>query len=249
MSEDRFSDVLPPARKEGDKPLSKREFERRRQVAGRMLTELTNARKAAKDGEDFATTENIEMLHIADVQHGVTVGWLSQVFRMDPTTVKKKLRDCPPINRRKASYVYDLKVAAQYLVPPVFDIEQYLKTMKPSDLPTHLQEAYWSGMRKRQIWETEAGHLWRSEKVLEVLGEVFQKIKFAIQLWPDEVERALGLSDEQRRLLIGMGDALQKDIHERLLVMPAARRTPSTLSEGAIETIVVDTADDYSHLV
>lgn len=243
MSDDRFSDVLP---RQPGRP-TREEAERKRQVSQRILTELTNARRAAKDGEDFSSSAAIEMLNIADVQHGVTVGWLAQVFRMDPTTVKKKLRDCPPINRRKASYVYDLKVAAQYLVPPVFDVEQYLKTMKPSDLPTHLQEAYWSGMRKRQIWETEAGHLWRTEKVLEVLGEVFQQIKFAIQLWPDEVARASGLSDEQRIMLIGMGDALQKNIHSRLVAMPEKRRTPSTLAETA--EIPVEMTDGYSELI
>lgn len=209
---------------------------------------VANRRREADDEPD------IEHLHEADVRHGVTVGWLATVFRMDPTTVKKKLVQCPPIARKKAGHVYDLKVAAQFLVEPVFDVEKHLKQMNPRDLPVALQEAYWSGMRKKQDWEEKAGHLWPTERVLEVLGEVFQHIKFAIQLWPDQVERALGLTPEQRKAMIGMGDSLQKEIHDRLISMPQAKRTPSSLENGhavpvEMDDAVIEVADDYSHLI
>lgn len=199
-----------------------------------ILDRLTKARKRDVKEESLS---NVDMLHVADAMHGVTVGWLSQMFRTDPTTVKKKLRDCPPIARRKAGYVYDLKVAAQYLVKPVFDIEQVMRQMKPSELPTHLQDAYWSAMRSRQKWEEDAGQLWRTERVMEVLGEVFQQIKFSIQLWPDHVRRAAGLSPEQRELLIQMGDALQAEIHRRLTELPNTRKTPSTRAEHHVSEI------------
>jgi hypothetical protein len=211
-------------------------------------------RMIARRHKDVEGEGEIEHLHEADVRHGVTVGWLATVFRMDPTTVKKKLVNCPPIARKKAGHVYDLKVAAQFLVTPVFDIAEHLKTMNPRDLPVTLQEAYWSGMRKKQDWEEKAAHLWPTERVLEVLGEVFQHIKFAIQLWPDQVERALGLTSEQRKTMIGMGDALQREIHDRLVSMPAAKRTPSSLDNGHAVPVEIDDMpviqiDDYSHLI
>lgn len=196
--------------------------------AEELLDRLTTAKRrdAIEEG-----TANVDMLHAVDALHGVTVGWLSNIFRMDPTTIKKKLRDCNPIQRRKAGYVYDLKNAAQYLVKPVFDVDQVMRQMKPSELPTHLQDAYWSAMRSKQKWEEEAGHLWRTERVMEVLGEVFQQIKFAVQLWPDHVRRAEGLTTAQRETLIQMGDALQADIHKRLMELPMKSRTESTREE------------------
>lgn len=222
--------------------------------ARRRLREASDAtaeleRQVALRRQEVADTgsappPNLQNLNVADVMHGVTVGWLATAFSMDPTTVKKKLRDCPPIFRRKAGFVYDLKQAAPYLVPPVFDVGQYLKTMKASDLPTHLQEAYWSAMRKRQQWEADAAHLWRTEQVMEVLGEVFKHIKFAIQLWPDQVERAIGLSAEQRVTLTKMGDTLQNEIHKRLIKMPEQQHTPSSLSEAPTEPLLPVVAPD-----
>ena len=221
-------DETPSLAKRRGRPPAPETVERQNNAA-RVLQALTNSRR--KDEFEEAP-DHIKPIGISDVQHGVTVGTLAGIFGMDPTTVRKKLRDCAPILKRKAGYVYDLKVAAQYLVRPVFDAEQYLKSMKPSELPTHLQEAYWSAMTKRQQWEERAGQLWRNEAVLEVFGDVFQTIKFAMQLWPDNVERALGLTAEQRTMLTGMADALQNDIHKRLVEMPKQKVTRSSLADA-----------------
>lgn len=241
-----FDDDKPSLAKRRGRPPAPETTERQNKAAA-VLQQLTNSRR--RDEFEDAPA-NIKPVGISEVQHGVTVGTLAGIFGMDPTTVRKKLRDCAPIMKRKAGYVYDLKTAAQYLVRPVFDAEQYLKNMKPSELPTHLQEAYWSAMRKRQQWEADAGHLWRTEAVLEVFGDVFQTIKFAMQLWPDQVERALGLSAEQRAMLIGMSDALQNDIHRKLVEMPKMKRTRSSLADAA-ETpllappIVADAEEEF----
>ncbi len=222
-----FDDKPSLAKRRGRPPAP--ETTERQSKAADVLRQLVNSRR--RDEFEDAPA-NIKPVGISEVQHGVTIGTLAGIFGMDPTTVRKKLRDCAPIMKRKAGYVYDLKTAAQYLVRPVFNAEQYLNNMKPSELPTHLQEAYWSAMRKRQQWETDAGHLWRTEAVLEVFGDVFQTIKFAMQLWPDQVERAKGLSPEQRVMLTAMSDALQNDIHKKLVEMPGLKRTPSLLAEG-----------------
>jgi hypothetical protein len=217
----------PKANKRGRPP--KDETVVRQRKAAQVLQQLQDSRR--KDDYEPAPA-NVKALTPADVQHGVTVGWLATVFGMDPVNVRRKLRDCAPIMKRKAGHVYDLKAAAQYLVKPVFDVEQYLKGMKPSELPTHLQDAYWSAMRKRQQWEADAGMLWRTEAVVEVLGDVFQTIKFAMQLWPDTVERSMGLTPEQRAMMISMSDSLQAEIHKKLIEMPRLKQTPSTLSEA-----------------
>lgn len=183
-------------------------------------------------------------LDVTDVHGGVTVGWISQVFGMDPTTVKKKLADCPPMHRRKAGYVYSLPLAARYLVKPVFDVAKYIANMRPSELPTQLQSEYWDAQNKRLKYEEAAGHLWRTEDVQAVLGEVFQTIKFSIQLFPDNLERAAFLSDDQRKKLVVMTDALQKEIHEKLIENDRLKKTRPVIDELKQETKPVEVEAD-----
>jgi hypothetical protein len=171
---------------------------------------------------------------LKDVHGGVTTAWLAQVFGMDPTTVKKRLADCPPLHRRKAGYTYDLKVAAQYLVKPVFNTHEYLKSMKPSELPSQLQAAYWDAALKRQKWEENAGQLWRTEAVLAVLAEAFQTIKFTMQLWADNLERVTGLTDEQRDVLVKAVDGLQDELHTALVRNAKEKSTPALISEISV---------------
>lgn len=192
---------------------------------------------------------------VEDMLAGVTVSWLSQVFNMDPKTVKQRLADCPPLHNRKAGYVYSLPVACRYLIPPATSAEQYIKTMKPSDLPTAFQAGFWDAALKRQKWEENAGELWRTSKVREVLGQTFQTIKFTLQLWPDTLERQTGLTREQKALLILMVDALQEDIFKALVTQAAAQNTPpqsgelkDMLGEPPVVAAVED-EDDYSHLI
>lgn len=198
----------------------------RSERAVRVLEELVGRGRRDRQDEDDATS-----FDLADMHAGVTVGWLSKVFGMDPSNVKKRLAECPPLHRRKAGYVYSLPQAAAYLVKPVFDADEYIRSMKPSELPNSLQKEYWDAMLKRQKWEENAGELWRTEAVIDVLGETFKTMKFQIQLWADGMERAVGLTDEQRTMLQGMTDALQRDLHKALVEDVAKRRTLSTLAE------------------
>jgi hypothetical protein len=167
------------------------------------------------------------------VVNGVTLSWLCQVFKVSQYDAKKRLRDCPtkPAQDGRVQAVYDVAEAAKYLVAPVHDIDEYMKTIKASDLPPHLQESYWSMMNKKQKWEENAGQLWRTEKVLEVLGDVFQLVKGSIQLWPDAVERSAGLNATQKASLRAQCDGLQKDIHQRLLQMPEDKATAASIDE------------------
>lgn len=170
---------------------------------------------------------------VEDMMAGVTVSWLSQVFNMDPKTVKQKLADCPPLHRRKAGYVYALPVAAQYLVKPALSADQFMKSIKQADLPASMQQMFWDAALKRQKWEENAGQLWRTEKVREVLGSTFQTIKFTLQLWADTLERQIGLTQEQRDLLTKLVDELQAEIHKRLVADAKTKKVGTQRSELA----------------
>jgi hypothetical protein len=187
---------------------------------------------------------------VEDMLQGVTVSWLSQVFGMDPKSVKQKLADCPPLHRRKAGYVYHLPTACRYLIPPAITAENYIKTMKPADLPTAFQQSFWDAALKRQKWEENAGQLWRTDRVREVLGSTFQTIKFTVQLWADTLERQTGLSDEQRALLTTLVDELQSEIYKALVAQATEKQTApqrGELNEMLGEPPIV--TDDFDGLV
>lgn len=174
---------------------------------------------------------------LADVaEDGVTVSFLAQVFRMDANKVKRLLATCPVKETRRrgetqVQHIYDLATAASYLVPPKVDLESLIERLRPEDLPVKLQTAYWDAQRKRQTVEEHAGDLWRTDKVRQVLGRMFQTIKFTTQLWGDSIERAHGLTKDQRETLTTLVDQLQQDIYDELKENAKIERTLPESSE------------------
>lgn len=249
-----------------DKPMTRAER------AAQALETLTEKRRR----EDFVAEgrtgngarSGAPDMSVDAVLHGVTVGWLAQAFHMNNAAVKIKLRDCPPMFRRKGGFVYDLKMATRYLVPPVFDVDEYLKTMKVEDLPIRLQTEYWNAKLKRQQFEEEAGQLWRAGVVIDFLGKQFQTMKFTMQLWVDELEKKNALTPEIRQMITKQVDSLQNEIHKKVLELAKTQRTPSVLEEdraqeremkareARIQETAADASDDieeedyeYSHLI
>lgn len=230
-----FDDLLGPAKQRPvRKPISVHD-KLERHVNGRRL--------------DVRDQGDMPSMFVTDAHAGVTVAWLSQVFGMDPSTVKKRLADCPPMSRRKAGYVYALPQAAKYLVKPVFDVQTYLRGMKPSDLPPQLTKEYWDAALKRQLWEERAGDLWRTAKVLEVLSDTFLMMKSTIQLWTEDLERKTGLTAEQRTELVKRTDSLQNEIHQSLVEMKSTRRTTPMQEEIGIDDPFVQQESKEEDLV
>lgn len=187
-------------------------------------------------------------LSAVSVKNGVTVNWLASVFGKTTEWVRKRLVDCPPLSQHGKSFRYDIKVAAEYLVDPKIDIGAYLRDLKSVDLPASLQKEIWDARLKRQKWEAQAGDLWHTQDVMAVLSSTFAIVKSTIQLWPDTVERQEGLTDDQRKLLVHLGDTLQDEIYQGLLDAARERSTkPSLFDVGDDDTsteIVLDDGDD-----
>lgn len=186
--------------------------------------------------------------NVEQVLGGVTASWLAQAFGMDVKDVKRKLAGCPALvegtdtGRGYQGRLYELKVAAAYLVKPKISATNFLTAVKKAELPATLQQSFWDAMLKRQKYEENAGDLWRTAKIREVLGQTFQQMKFTIQLWADTVEKTTGLTNEQRRILIGMADSLQGDLYAALVRQmdngtsgPQLAELPSVLGESAEE--------------
>lgn len=165
------------------------------------------------------------------VMRGVTVGWLAQALHLNHAVVKKKLAACPVLDRKKDGFVYDLKTALPYLVKPQFDIEEYLQTARIEDLPLRLQTEYWAAKNRRREFEEASGQLWRTEQIVTVFGEVFQTMKHTMQLWVQNLEATTGLSEVQRKVLTGMVDSLQDELHSRLVKLADSPKTKSIRDE------------------
>lgn len=171
-------------------------------------------------------------LRIQDVQHvisGVSITWLSKVFRIGRTKVERALASCPIVAHGKnGSPIYDVKTAAAYLVESNIELTEYLKTIDAKQLPLHLRETYWNAKMKEMKARTMAGDLWPTEAVLNVLGDTFQMIKSTVQLWQDTLEQSLGeQAVEQRELIMKLSDSLLDDIHDALVKQAENKATPS----------------------
>ena len=198
-------------------------------------------------------------LYADPLNRGVSVAWLAHVFDMDQATVKRKLGNCPPKSvtargTKQTRVLYDLKQAAAFLVTPAFSTAEYMRSVKRGDLPPALQQTVWDALLKRQKWEENAGELWRTEKIREVLGSTFQTIKFTMQLWIDTLEKQVEVTDAQRLAIIDLVDALQGDIYAALVEQMNSNASGPQLEEmqelvGEVGTVketvaLVESEDD-----
>jgi hypothetical protein len=188
-------------------------------------------------------------LRTADVHTingGVSVAWLMKAFRMGRAGVERKLIGCKPIGQGKHSTpLYDLPEAASYIVKPRLDLASHLKTLKADDLPEKLRESYWNAKLKQQRFEERAGNLWRTEAVLTLFSVVLQDIRSKLQIIPDQVDRAVGLTPEQIEGTTRVVDAIQDDIHKYILQMGKTGFTPNQLGEEAESDFPSDDDEDF----
>lgn len=169
---------------------------------------------AAPPVEKDLDSGTLSSKHVSEfLLYGVSVQQLCRMFRMTRQGVENKLRNARPIELgAHGNPVYDLAAAASYLIEPKIDIDEYLQTIKPEKLPDHLRETFWNARLKRQRYEENAGDLWRTKKVMEVVGELFLDFSNKLNLIPDLVERQTGFSPEQYRLIRSIVDSIREEM-------------------------------------
>jgi hypothetical protein len=190
------------------------------------------------DDEDLIGDVREEVEHVtfktADVHtviQGVSIAWLMKAFRMGRAAIEAKLAGCPAVGTGKHNIpLYDLPVAASYLIKPRMSQAEMFKTLRPNDLPDKLKDAYWAAKLKQQKYERQAGELWRTEDVLDTFAEVFKILRQSLQLIPDAVDREKGISPEQRQIITRAVDAIQDELHQKLVLFAQERATPSSVA-------------------
>jgi hypothetical protein len=177
---------------------------------------------AKKNGSAYADEETK-----GGIYEGLNTTQLMMLFKRDFRTIQKGLYEASqagvkPAGKRYGADIYAVHEVAPYLTKPVFDVEGYIRRMDHKDLPKMLTKEFWAGQRSKQDYEEKAGLLWRTEKVVQEMGELFKLVKMSTLLMSDAVERQAELSDRQREIIKtlthGMLDDLVKRIEEKFKV-------------------------------
>jgi len=146
-----------------------------------------------------------------------TMAQLAQLFETDAKTLPKRLRGLRPSGTRYNTSTYKIREAAARIVKPGYAIEYYLRTMNHQELPPLLTKEYWNGQRARQIYEENAGDLWRTAQVVESFAEAFKTLRMSLLLTADTVEREIELTEAQRRIIKRNIDGAIDDLREKMI--------------------------------
>ena len=179
------------------------------------------------DNPHFVKRDRIEFKTEHETAHR-----LAQMFNKTPVEVKKLLVNCPFITAPgSAIRRYRIADAAGYLVEQKFDAEEFIAVMKRSQLPNAINKTFWDAMIQKQKWEENAGDLWRTDSIREKMKDMFQNMKFTMQLWVDSLSEQTKLTDDQREILTELVDGLQMEIYNSLVADAEVNSTPSTMGE------------------
>lgn len=154
---------------------------------------------------------------LSAISTGVTAEFLAQLLGQDRLSVKRKLKQCPPLHRKAIGVFYDFRTAIQYLVKPKFDIEEHLQSLRVDELPIRLQSEFWVTKKRRTEWETEAGQLFSATDVQRHFGEVFLMVRSQMQLWVNMLEDKANLTAQQSVLVEKAIDALQEAVYQKVV--------------------------------
>lgn len=150
-----------------------------------------------------------------EFEYGMNATRLGELFGYDRKTVQKLLKECPYDGERNGVPYWHISNAASYLVTPLGNMEDYLRKLKPKDLPPSLQKDFWTALRIRSNYYRERGDLWSTAQVMEVMSTCMKVIRETSKLFVDTIEAKTVISNEQRT-------AIQKEMDRMLALMREA---------------------------
>ena len=217
--DDDLSDLLGPSA-----PPTKRK-------RGRPPNTRAQSTELLADDPDLENLPDGRVPDPSEFHRPVRVTFLATIFQTEPRRLHRKLSKCPVIgwenHKGQRVPVYDFKQAVQYIVDPKVDIATWIKSQTPATLPVHINKAFWEAENSKLRWMERARHYWHDEDVLDVLGRTALAIKESAQLWVENLPGKASMTTAQFEAMQANVTELLDDIHERLVAVPAARRTES----------------------
>lgn len=153
----------------------------------------------------------------SEIMTGLPITELAKMFRTSNQNVRRKLASVKPVGERAGDPIYNIADAAPFLVKPQIDLEEYIKTLRPVDMPVAIQKQFWDSQNGRLKFMQDAEHLWHTVKVQHVIGELYKVVRQRVQLMADTVERQVGITDEQRKIIQGISDGMLNDLHDSVI--------------------------------
>lgn len=184
------------------------------------------------------------------IYRGASVSDLSQMFDLTPQEVNRRIvGKVVPVTAAHRTPRYKVREAAPYLCNVVFDVEEFLKDLPPSKLPPKLQDAFWKAQNSRQEFEQKKGDLWSTDRVIEIMSDVFKVIRMTALMFGETVAQQTELSPRQREILQELGDGLLETAHQKLVAEFADRVAASdehgrVLDEELEPALIVQPAEE-----
>lgn len=168
---------------------------------------------------------------------GVSISQLNIIFGMDNRTVAAKMAGVEPVGKRHSFPIYSIKEAAAVLVEPTLDLDQieqiaaYVRKLNPQNMPKMLTKEFWAAMRTKQLYEEDAGDLWRTDKVVEVFGDLVKSIRTPLILAKDAVANEMELDDRSQKIIDRIIDDILEGLHDAVVKQFGARAVAPAVSD------------------
>lgn len=160
----------------------------------------------------------------AMIYDGASISQLAKIFGMDNRSVTARLGvDCQPVGKRNGRPVYSIAEAAKFLVEHDLNLDDmekiaaFMQKVDTTRLPRALTKEYWQAMLNRQKYLEQAGDLWPTEKVVEVISEMFKLIQMPLRLGRDSVANEQELTPRQQQILLGILDGISNDLYQTIV--------------------------------
>lgn len=151
---------------------------------------------------------------------------------MDRRTVTDRLREVEPAGTRASHPIYRMVDAAPKLIGDG-EVQSRRSAANEKD--------FWDAQLKKQKFEENAGDLWRTDKVVEILAGVFKVFRENVTVFVDRLEHETGLPPEMIESAKSFGDHLLTETRAKLLEID----TGENQDEGDTE----DTPEDINAIL
>lgn len=148
------------------------------------------------------------------IYDGASVNQIAAMFGMSNTEVARKLRSLAPSGVRSGYPIYAIKEAAEYLLKPRVDIEEYVRKSGMKDLPPTLQKDLWAALNGQLRFEEAQGGVFRAERIMEAWAEWCKTVRMQLLLAPDAAEREGKMSPEAYTWFRGYIDSVLHTLKE-----------------------------------
>lgn len=170
--------------------------------------------------KDAASAKAMDEETKALLYEGASISQLGQLFQMDNRSVAARLgNNVEPAGKRVGHPIYLIRDAAKYLVEHDLDFDNvekiaaYMQKADPNRFPRAITKEFWAAMLQRQKYLEQAGELWPTEKVVEVIGDLLKLIQMPLRLARDTVSNEQELTPRQQQILLRIVDGISEELY------------------------------------